>query len=387
MQNIIEKLKSINSRDRKVFIILGIILVLILVFKFAPTHKTSNKESVKAEEPEITAIKGTQVLGDQIEQYKKLIERVGPGEAQDDLYRSGLPFTGETHLLNHTVGDYLYKNFGDAGLVQCRDYFLSSCYHGFLLHAIADGGMKEITKIFEYCKAEGDAVASQCAHAMGHGFLANVGYKNLTKALKTCDEATTTIQGFPSFNCYDGVFMENIWAVHDGEPSPDRWVKPSDVMYPCDDSRISPKYLQGCWSNQPSLVYQFYQGDVKKIADNLCAKVADVNYQQMCFDGLARQIHPLTAGSAATTLNLCSLMPSEKWNNFCVSVNAGASYSVGDRSVPFQICASAQESGKEECYDRVFGMMSAYKKPYENLHDLCSKVTDQAWQNKCTNMY
>ncbi len=339
------------------------------------------------ETAEISQIKGTSDLQKQIKLYKSLIDRVGAQEAQDELFKSGLPFTGQTHLLNHEVGDYLYEKYGPAGLLQCKDYFLSSCYHGFILHAIADGGMPKVAEAFNECRKKGPAVFSQCAHAIGHGFLANVGYKNLLEALKTCDTAANTMTEFPVFNCYDGVFMENIWAVHDdGTPSPDRWVKPSDTQYPCDDPRIDDKYILACWSNQPSLLYQQFQGDIKKVAD-VCDGVQNTKYKQMCFDGLSRQIHPLTGGKSSTTFELCSLMPNSEWNNYCVVTNASASYAVGDREEPFQICAQIEAGGKQECYDRLFSSMRAYAKPTENLRLMCAKVSDSDFRKRCEMMY
>ena len=186
--------------------------------------------------------------------------------------------------------------------------------------------------------------------------------------------------------------MENIWAVHDGEPSPERWVKENDIQYPCNDKRIDEKYILGCWSNQPSLAYQLFsreggQDPIKRTGSELCAKVKKPEFEQMCFDGLSRQIHPLTEGKAEKTLELCSLMPSQKWNNYCVSVNAGASYAVGDHSVPFEICAKIGESGKEECYGRVFSNMRAYVKPNENLKALCAKVSEPTWRSKCESSF
>ena len=335
---------------------------------------------------EIAGIKATQNQDEQVKLYTKLIERVGPEQAQVDLLNSGLPFDGQTHLLNHTVGDYLYLKYGSAGLTQCRDYFLSSCYHGFILHAIADGGMPKVAEAFGFCYKKSPTVFSQCAHAIGHGFLANAGYKNLVQALKTCDEAVSTIPNFPAFNCYDGVFMENIWAVHDGEPSPDRWIKERDFNYPCNDKRINDKYLHGCWSNQPSLVFQFSNGDVKKVAD-VCSKIENSGFQETCFNGLARQIHPLTKGSAAKTLELCSLMPSLEWNNYCISINAQSSYSVGDRNTPFEICANINSGGKQDCYNRLFSTMKTYAKPEEDIKKLCSEITETEWRKKCASSF
>lgn len=372
------KIKNyLNNDTMRAFFLLFLFVFLFLVFKsnFIPFGKPLGGN-------EISQIKAVSDIREQIKLYRQLIERVGPEKAQIALLESGLPFTGQTHLLNHAVGDYLYEKFGPAGLLQCKDFFLSSCYHGFILHAIADGGMPQVKKTFDYCLGAGPTVSSQCAHGIGHGFLANEGYKNLIQALNTCDEAASSINNFPVFNCYDGVFMENIWAVHDGKPSPDRWVKEGDTMYPCNDKRIDDKYLEACWSNQPSLAYQFFKGNVKKVA-NLCFQVKNIDYQRMCFDGLARQIHPLTNGKSSITLQLCNLMPNEKWNNFCVTVNAGASYAVGDRDVPFQICAETRPSGKEDCYNRVFSNVGAYKKVGEDFKTLCSKVSEPEWRKKC----
>ncbi len=349
----------------------------------ASNLNTSSKPINSKQSDEISRIKKTKNLVEQSEIYRSLMDRVGPEEAQEMLYKSELPFDGQTHLLNHTVGDYLYEKYGPAGLSKCRDYFLSSCYHGFLLHAIAHDGMTEVSKAFESCLEKGPTVSVQCAHAIGHGFLANGGYKNLTQALKTCDEAAKNMKRFPVYNCYDGVFMENIWAVHEGEPSPDRWIKPDDLFYPCDDPRIDQKYILACWSNQPSLAYQLSKGDFKKVAEEVCLNIKNKEFQDMCFDGLARQIHPSTGGTSEGTFRLCSLMPSSKWVNFCISVNAGSSYSVGDRSLPFEICNNARPDGKNECYGHLIGVVKAYSKEGDDFKKLCSKISDSSWRKEC----
>ena len=227
----------------------------------------------------------------------------------------------------------------------------------------------------------------ECAHGIGHGFLANTGYKNLPTALSACDEAEKTMKRFPVFNCYDGVFMENIWAVHDGKPSPDRWVKENDTVYPCNDKRIEDKYILACWSNQPALAYQFFKGDVKKVADDVCMKVKNVEYQRMCFDGLARQIHPITRGQYSKTFDLCNLMPNDKWINFCLVINATSTYAVGDHEAPLKICAGVSQNSKEDCYNRVFSHMKTYQRPNENLKSLCKKISDPDWRKKCEVKY
>ncbi len=361
--------------------------IVVIVALFALNGKNiismfSKNYGEKMVGTEITQIKDTTDMKVQSELYLKLIERVGPEEAQLDLLKSGLPFTGQTHLLNHVVGDYLYEKYGTGGLHFCKDYFLSSCYHGFVLHAIADGGIPEVAKTFSECLKWGPTVYVQCSHGIGHGFLAYAGYKNVVEALKTCDVAEKTMPQFPVYNCYDGIFMENIWAVHDGVPSPDRWVKANDVNYPCNDPRIEEKYKNACWSNQPSLAYQLLKGDIKKVGQ-VCLAVQNKTYQVTCFDGLARQIHPITNGSAAKAFSLCGLMPTDKWKNSCLYSNVVAGFSVGDRSTPFQICAAMPENDKRDCYNRLFGVMHAYVPNPKDFKNMCSLITESAWNNLC----
>lgn len=381
----INQIKHSFKKFKREILYTGILILLIVIS--VQINSTSldfkSNNNISKQSNEILSIKATSDVGLQAKFYKELIKRVGAEKAQEELFNSGLPFTGETHLLNHTAGDYLYEQYGVKGLPYCRDYFLSSCYHGFILHAIGVGGMSAVAETFAECLKFGHTVYGQCSHGMGHGFLANGGYKNLVQALKTCDEAERTMQGFPVFNCYDGVFMENIWAVHDGEPSKDRWVRENDPFYPCNAREIDNKYLLGCWSNQPSLVYQQFGGDIRRVATEVCDKVTIKEYKEMCFDGLSRQIHPLTKGETQKTFELCSVMPSPEWDNHCVIVNAGASYSVGDRKSPFEICAAINESGKNACYSRIFGVIRAYQKASENLRDLCEPVLEEKWRRVC----
>jgi len=330
---------------------------------------------------EIQKIKANDNLDEQTKFYKKLIERVGVEQAQEYLYRSGLPFTGQTHLLNHVSGDYLYETYGAGGLVKCKDYFLSSCYHGFILHAIGSDGIDSIDEIINECKKFGVTVVSQCSHALGHGFLVWVGYPNLLKALELCDKMEDKIDDFPVYNCRDGVFMENIWGVHEGKPSPDRWVKDDDHFYPCNDSRINPNHLDGCWSNQPTLMYQMFKGDLKKVGEE-CLKVKDSNHQKTCFNGLARQIHPLTKGDVDTAFSLCSLLPID-WVSYCVTTIALSDFSVGGRDLPFEICAKIDESEKERCYYGLYGVMSVYSKTNEEYREFCKNISEESWWQKC----
>jgi len=237
--------------------------------------------------------------------------------------------------------------------------------------------------VMRECKKSGPAVFAQCAHAVGHGFLAESGYAEVTDALKLCDKASEAISEFPVFNCYDGVFMENVWGIHDGKPSPDRWVKNNDPVYPCNDKRIAEKYIRACWSNQPALMYQFFKGDIVEVGKE-CEKVSNEEYQQTCFNGLARQIHPIANGEHAEAFRLCGLLAPHR-QSYCIGVIAGAAFGVGDRKMPFVLCAQTKIENKGECYRELFSSIAGYAKTATEKKDFCSSVSEAIWQSRCSN--
>lgn len=317
------------------------IIVILLAVAFVVVMK---KISVS----EIEYIKNLESEEEQEEVLKKLLDRVGPIEAQEQMFKSGLPFTGATHLLTHVVGDYIYDKYGPEGLALCRDYFLSACYHSVILNTLADHGIGGLVETMDKCNEVSLGVAAQCAHGAGHGFVAWHDY-DLIEALLMCDELGAKVEGFAYFNCYDGVFMENVWGVHDGVPSENRWVKDDDIYYPCNDPRIQEKYLRGCWANQATLIYQHYKGDLRTTA-LACDKVESESYKNTCYDNFARQIHPLTSGKKERVFSLCAYATGKDRQDECVLTNMRAYWSVGDRVVPYEICSASAENLQSRCF-------------------------------------
>ncbi|MDO8565093.1 MAG: hypothetical protein Q7R67_00470 [bacterium] len=338
---------------KKKFYINILILGVFLVGSVILITRTSSNAA-----PEIEKIKNLTNAEAQGVELKKLLERVGPTEAQEQMLHSGLPFTGQTHLLIHVIGDYIYNQYGPEGLALCRDYFLSACYHGFIINTLGDHGMDGMQDAMERCNSAPLGVATQCAHAAGHGFTAWHDY-DLLKGLSMCDELGERVVDFTYYNCYDGVFMENVWGVHNGTPSEKRWVKTDDIYYPCNDSRIPEKYLKGCWANQATLIYQHFKGDLKKTAE-ACDAVKNPSYQETCYNNFSRQIHPLTKGDKEKVFSLCANATGQKWQDECVLTNMVAYFSVGDRILPEQICNMARSELKDRCLERLDGMIKYY---------------------------
>jgi hypothetical protein len=339
--------------------------------------------SIDQDSPEIRHILALQRSKDQEPHLVRLLDRIGPEATQEKLVKSGLPFTGETHLLVHTIGKYIYEKYGSAGLKMCKDYFLSACFHAFIIEDLSDNGISGLINTMNDCKKVGIHVFSQCVHAAGHGFVVWNDY-DLVTALYMCDELIANTENAPSFHCYDGVFMENLFSVHEGKLSDKRWINDSDPYYPCNDPRIPEKYLPGCWGNQASLMYKMYHGDLKKVALG-CDGVANPKHQEKCYDNFARQIHPDTVGKSEKAFELCKNATGKRWQNFCLTVLVGASFSVGDRTkMPYEICKGMPDGReKRNCYIYLFGLISYSEKDKNKATSYCKNVLEEDFKREC----
>lgn len=333
----------------------------------------------------IAAILASPDTSEQVKLYRQLLDQVGPEAAQEALRNSGIPFTGSSHLINHESGIYIYTKYGPEGLPKCRDYFLGSCYHGFLINALAGNGQEGFDRVkesFEYCNKGDITVVTQCSHGIGHGFVAAVDYENFDKALEMCSQMEAQVSGFPIFNCFDGAFMENIYALHGGSASPKRWIKPGDNFYPCTDKRLQAKHLDACWNNQATLVYS-QTGSIEQMIDT-CLQVKNRSQQEFCFDGLSRQMHPLTNNQTDKIFEYCNKLPGE-WVDFCNMKIMRAGFSVGDRVMPYEICARIDDSSKPACYQDLATMISMYSKSDEERQKWCAQLGDEnrEYQKSC----
>jgi hypothetical protein len=368
---------------KREYVTLGVIAIVVIFLALrAPAPHPTGKMGVGTRSPEITRILNLRSVSEREPVLQKLLERVGPDQAQEELLRSGLPFTGETHLLVHTIGNYVYEKYGADGLSHCRDYFLSACYHAFILNTLADHGMGGMVDVMKHCEEAGPGVPAQCAHGAGHGFVAWQDY-NLTEALEMCDELGSKSFNFQHFNCYDGVFMENFWGVHEGKPSPKRWVSTTDIYYPCTDPRISEKYLKGCWSNQATSIYQHFKGDLSKTAQ-ACDAVENELYRNTCYDNWSRQINPLTKGDVRKTLSLCGLATGSTHQTECVLINMSAFWAVGDRQTPYDLCSAMPSDTQPSCWQKLSGTINYYYRGKAEERELyCDKITDATYREKC----
>ena len=345
--------------------------------RLASSTNTSNKDV-----PELSAILNSQDQNGQLKATRALAERVGPEQTLEILKTSGLPFTGEGHFAVHQVGYVAYEKYGVDALLHCRDYFLYACYHGAMIEAAnKEDGFPTIAAMADKCRGTQPRFV-QCVHAAGHGILAIWNYE-VPDALKTCDklfEGEKQYEGSLTY-CHSGVFMENIFGVHDwghDKPSPNRkWLSDQDIYFPCD--KFSEKYQEGCWQNQATRIYQMVGGDVAKTAK--ACNAADNKYKAVCFDNLARQIHPMTSGEVQKVYSMCAIV-GDDWKDTCVTVNAGSYFSVGDGPTAIRVCNGASEGAREGCFATVVGYTVSGEFSLQEKKSLCN-LMEQTYAQNC----
>ncbi|HSX19291.1 MAG TPA: hypothetical protein VLE91_04120 [Candidatus Saccharimonadales bacterium] len=361
-----------------------IIFFVLALFKLdAPTVVAQNKDSFVQNVPEIVDILKNRANPDeQIRATRALALRVGPDEALELLNDSAIPHTGEGHLVIHQVGYVAWERYGKDALLHCKDYFLYACYHGAIIEAANQGqGFSVIADMVSKCGDSG-ARYFQCIHAAGHGILAIWNY-DVPSALKTCDELFDQYSEYPNSNivsnCHNGVFMENIYGLHDwgrDNPNPVRKWLSSDPYFPC--NAMAQRYQEGCWLNQASRMYQIFNGDFSKVAKACDALRPD--YASWCFDNLGRQIHPNTIGQPQKVYEMCQVV-GDKWYGFCVSTNAKAYMVMGDGKTSIAVCNGAQDAKKQDCFASITSLVNIFVDSNQRVN-MCN-LMEQTYAKDC----
>lgn len=284
--------------------------------------------------------------GQRYQLVRRLTERLDSHEVLDVLRRSGLPLTGDSHLLVHEVGYAAYRRYRNEALTRCTSDFLYACYHGVVIQAIAEQGPSGVARLLDRCRVAGVEAGHQCAHAVGHGLLAWTAYQ-LRPALEFCDTIMPD-DSASRLHCHVGGFMENIYGVH-GRPAfnGQEWhggdLKLADPHYPC--NAVREHHRSGCYLNQASQMYRAFNGDLRKVAAS-CARTEEGKHRSECFDGFARLVLSMANGDAKSVVALCGNAGSVR-DVECIGTIAAAASSLGDRRLVAALCGASK--GGEPC--------------------------------------
>lgn len=326
------------------------------------------------------------VFIERIALYREFMAAAGAEEGQRVL-ASFMSNDSVTHMLNHESGRFLYETEGFAGVKKCTTVFADSCYHGFISAVILDVGLTDLEKLLGACM-EGTVRDQQlqCAHGLGHGFLENVGYEEMPRALDLCLQTFGNDQRAAE-HCYEGVFMENNFGLFGVAPE-GRFVDKDDPMYPCNEPfvRAKPGAHEYCWFMNSQATMRGIQyhalGTIEKVSA-YCKTLAEGFDEDVCFMGLARQIQLLNSNNKVAIEKECARLPAERVRS-CVWNAAQAAYIYGERTPDvFRMCDAEPDGDRAACYETLFVAIGVSYSADEDRLRACDMISSEAWRDAC----
>lgn len=243
----------------------------------------------------------------QVSYWKDRIKAVGGKVAYEEFARSVESLKPEAqHVAAHTFGFALYDVEGVKGLSVCDSRFSYGCSHEFNARAIFTLGTAAIPELAQACRDAFGTLDNFCAHGIGHGILAYVGYSlsDVNKGLDLCKKSFP-YSALYSQDCYRGVFME--YSIRPLADSIVRQPPDQDYLDPCD--KISGTYQLSCIIFQPEWWHQLLSKDglqepaVYQRMGELCDESSPKALRDECYLGIGRSmIHDIDfeAGSDPT---------------------------------------------------------------------------------------
>ncbi len=192
------------------------------------------------------------------------------------------------HQLTHDIGHAAAERYGNVPDAFSRgdDFCAQGYYHGAMISVAAKIGPDKILEEADTLCADlrehqrYSVYHLSCVHGLGHGFMGILD-NDLFESLRACDALS---DGRERYNCYTGVFMENLMA-HDNPNHPSEHLKADQPLYTC--TEVEARYKNPCYLMQTSYALRTQGNDFAKVFD-LCAEVED-DFRPTCYRGLGRE--------------------------------------------------------------------------------------------------
>jgi len=276
------------------------------------------------------------------------------------------------HQLAHSVGRFVSIQGGNdpALLADCRPLFMAGCYHGVIeaymasLPEVDPAGAAALCMDLE-TPSRPVIEVRECAHGLGHGLLARLGY-SFDASLEVCDALPTAVL---REECYDGVFMQNL-VRGEGLPggggtaeghdhggmdhgamagaSGAAHFMADDLAYPC--NQVADVYQPACWSYQPVAIGTFLQ-DWGEPGLHGCG-TAPEHARARCYAGYGKQSMSWLGRDPSTLIDSCGRAP-ERYVDACLGgVVEGMVDAEWGPDGALALCSAVSRSGRSgaPCY-------------------------------------
>ncbi len=289
------------------------------------------------------------------------------------------------HRIAHKIGSAsLVRDHGNipeafaAGSSICW----SGYYHGILERAFygistETGLIKAARRVCASPGLQRDQwLLYQCVHGLGHGLMISTGY-DLPFALRVCDKLQT---GWDQTSCTGGVYMENVNAANGTSIGfKTTWVKPYDLVYPC-DAKVTKGHRLYCYLMVTSRILNA-NGYNWSATATICAHV-EKQWVATCFQSYGRDADGTTRQNPARDIVLCKL--AGKWQGECIygAVRDMTSNYAGGRQASV-LCRQVDAGLKGYCYQGIGTILGTLKPDTAGRRAACSAVAPARFLDAC----
>jgi hypothetical protein len=262
----------------------------------------------------------------------------------------------------------------------------SICWSGFY-HGILERAFYGISTEAGLIKAARRVCASpslqkdtflfyQCVHGLGHGLMISTGY-DLPYALRVCGKLQTA---WDQSSCTGGVYMENVNAANGTSIGfKTTWVKPHDLVYPCDASVTKGRRLY-CYLMVTSRILPANGYNWSQTA-RICAHV-EKQWIATCFQSYGRDADGSTNEDPTRVLRLCRI--AGRWAGECIygAVRDMTSYFAGVRQAA-GFCRQVDSSRKAYCYQGIGTIVGSFKSDTPGRRSMCAAAHPGRFLDAC----
>ncbi len=333
--------------------LISIFLELVFVFYLNSSRvKNLNNNATKTQTSNLQEKLGSK---NNLEKWENIIKDIGPQKAYEKFQEenSGLKI-GEQHANAHVFGKALYNATGLKGVSYCDNSFNFGCYHSFLGTAIREEGLGTVYELNKACIDNLKSQSLGCQHGIGHGIIANIGYKydDLVQSLKICETLpfNDSIGG-----CYGGVFMEYNFQTMLDVDGTTRPLEENNVLFPCNN--LSSEFETPCFYWQAQWWATVLKGDVNEKYKNIgiiCKDVVEENNRKQCYLGAGNIAGEFTEYNPQETINLCKNL-AEEYNieaEVLCRAGAGGAYLAipSKKNIASELCQGLEQKDKITCF-------------------------------------
>ena len=306
----------------------------------------------------------------------------GPKTALDtfdqDIKTPG-PIERDCHRIAHAIGagalSHFHGNIGQA-FVAGRPSCTSGYYHGILERAFLGVPQSQLgAKARAFCASrqvrKSEFIAYQCVHGLGHGLMIYTGY-DLPVSLHTCDK----LQEEDRLSCTGGVFMENYQSSY-GVTS--RWLKPKDLLYPCD--AVARKYKYYCYDLVTARILPKVHYNWRKTA--AWCRRSERGWVSVCFESMGRDASGFTRLDPPRIVRICRI--AGKYARDCIfAASEDMTYTDVNARRAKNLCLIAPAGTRRDCWIAIGGMLGQMTTDAQRLKQQCDEAaTAKADRRAC----